>query len=124
MRPWSYSEEADGRPLTFDVTRIPNTLTTLLADNWAPVRGRRPERILGERCTWQVYTSVLQSDPDQSCRTADGIPLKTEQHREEDRSRVDVHVARSLSRRPLADADFALPARLFGWAAWGTAPAP
>ena len=118
-----YSEEADGRPLIFDVTRIPNSLITLLADNWAPVPGRRPERVLGERCTWQVYTSVM-NDPNRSCRTADGIPLKTEQQREGDSSKVDVYVARSLSRRPLADADFALPARIFDWAAWERAPAP
>lgn len=118
----SYSETDAGRPLSLEINRVGTRPFDALVARWERVPGRAPERVLGETCTWQDNMAIRSDEQNYECRTADGIALKTETGGHW--GPVRHFTARRLSRRPLADADFAPPARALDWAAWGITPAP
>lgn len=118
----SYSETEAGLPVSMQIIRSASGPRRGRVFQWENVPGRAPERLLGETCIWQENVAIRGTDQFYECRTADGIPLKTEANFEWTGLRR--FTARRLSRRPLADADFAPPARALDWATWGITPAP
>lgn len=120
----SYRAGADGRPLRLSVEVIEAASprpVRLLSGRWEALPGRRAERVLGERCTWQEETSIRSTDAHYECRTADGVPLMLEDHWHWD-SIVDRYRAERVARRPLTGADLSVPAAATDWASWGVAP--
>lgn len=118
-----FKEDEAGRPLSLAIERAGFRPFDRRAARWERVPGRRPERLLGETCIWQEDAAIRSTDRHYYCRTGDGIVLKTEAwyHWTE---RTQRFTARRLSRRPLRDADFAVPPRALDWASWGITPAP
>ena len=118
-----FREDAVGRPLSLTIAHVESGPFDRHAARWETVPRRRPERLLGETCTWQEDAAVRSTDRHYYCRTGDGIVLKTEAwyHWTGERQRF---TARRLSRQPLRDADFAVPPRALDWANWGITPAP
>lgn len=88
---------------------------------WEAVPGRRPQRVLGEVCTWQDETSVWSSDVQYDCRTADGVPLMTETQWHWT-GEIEIQRARRVVRRSLTEADLTPPPEARDWANWGVAP--
>jgi len=119
----SYSEDEAGRPLSLEIVRAGYDRLERRGARWERVPERATEQLLGETCTWQENVAIQSNDRHYECRIADGISLKTESwfHWTGGPWRF---TARSLSRRPLSDEDFALPVRALDWAHWGITPAP
>jgi hypothetical protein len=118
----SYSETAARRPLSMQITRAAYGPRLGRVFQWENVPGRAPEHLLGETCVWQENVAIRGTDQHYECRTADGVPLKTQTNFEW--TGLQRFTARRLSRRPLRDADFAPSARALDWATWGITPAP
>jgi hypothetical protein len=118
-----YKEDEAGRPVSLAIARMGSGPFAGIVARWGRIRGRAPERLLGETCLWQEDLAIQSTDRNYYCRTADGIILK-EEHWFHWTGRTQRFTARRLSRRPLADTDFAPPARALDWAHWGITPAP
>lgn len=118
-----YREDESGRPLSISIMRVELDRLRRRVERWELVPGRAPEQLLGETCSWQEDAAVQSTDQRYYCRTADGIVLKAEHHPHWV-SRVRRFTARRLSRRPLVESDFAVPARALEWANWEVTPRP
>jgi len=118
---FSYRVDAQGRAFELTVQRSDYGLRLVRGDRWERVSGRRPVRLLGERCTWQDETSIRSTDIHYQCRTADGVPLILEYDWHWDDT-TDIYRARSLVRRPLTPADFSPPPEAIRWSTWGVDP--
>jgi hypothetical protein len=118
-----FKEDEAGRPLSLTIARVESGAFDRRAARWERVSRRRPERLLGETCTWQEDAAVRSTDRHYYCRTGDGIVLKTEAWYHWT-GRTQRFTARRLSRQPLRDADFAVPPRALDWANWGITPVP
>jgi hypothetical protein len=118
-----FREDEAARPLSLSIQRAGSGPFDRIIARWERVPGRRPERLLGETCTWQENVAIQSMDWDHECRTADGITLKTESWSHWTQ-RTRRFTARRVSRRPLSETDFAPPARALDWAHWGLTPVP
>jgi len=114
----AYSEDAAGRPLSLRINA-----TSRRPQSWRLWPNRPAEQVLGETCLWYSVTTNGGLDGSGECRTADGIPLRTESYYHLSSEPLR-RTATSVSRRPLTDADVALPPRAFDWASWGVTSAP
>lgn len=119
----AYEANESGEPRSLEIHRTGEHPFVELVQRWVRVPGRPPVRLLGETCTWQEDAAYRSTDQAYYCRTADGIVLKTETSYEWT-GRTARFTARRVSRRPLNDADFAPPARIFDWAFWGISSRP
>ena len=88
---------------------------------WEAVPGRRPQRVLGERCIWQDETSIRSTDIHYECLTADGIPLMTETHWHWT-GETEIERARSIVRRPLIETELNPPPEARRWLTWLVTP--
>jgi hypothetical protein len=115
---YSYTEQADGRPIHLQLQRRPAGEPPAAEGDWRLIEHRAAATVLGESCRWLVPVNVPTDTTHNECRTEGGVPLMLE---EGGWGSVTRYTATDVSRAPLAADDFAPPDRSLDSAAWGIA---